>query len=415
MGVGLATVAVAAILVLTLAPDSDRPLGEHFCLICGTFGGVDAVLNVLLFMPLGLGLAVAGTSPRRAILSMAVLSALIELAQLLVVPGRDATIGDLLTNSIGGALGFVLGLRFSGLIFPTPRKAATYATSWAAVWVGAQSVFSYGFAPALPRSHYYGQLARRLGHFEQFHGKVLSATVGNVRVPDTRLEDSDRVRLLLEAGAPLAAVFTPAKVSSGIAPIVRIADNAQREIALLAQTPEGFVYGVRTGADVLALRRPFFVLIPGASNRADLSAATSPISVVSQYSPPASRITIRIGAATISRDIDLSASLGWTMLLPFQWFVGGTAMEQLISAVWLASLLMPLGYWTSCASRGRKKSLPAVVAMLLALMSLGLVFIPSTFGLGVSPPGDWGSAVIGLLVGCWAASTIARWKAESSG
>src|SRR2546423_15044685 len=111
VGVGLATVAVAAILVLTLAPDSDRPLGEHFCLICGTFGGVDAVLNVLLFMPLGLGLAVAGTSPRRAIVSMAVLSALIELAQLLVVPGRDATIGDLLTNSIGGALGFVLGLR----------------------------------------------------------------------------------------------------------------------------------------------------------------------------------------------------------------------------------------------------------------------------------------------------------------
>ena len=39
-----------------------------YCIVCGDTGSVDFFLNILLFVPLGLGLALAGFSWRRALL-----------------------------------------------------------------------------------------------------------------------------------------------------------------------------------------------------------------------------------------------------------------------------------------------------------------------------------------------------------
>src|SRR4051812_49397465 len=249
LGAGLAIAALAAILAVTLVPNSEPPRSEHFCLICGTRGGVDAVLNVLLFMPMGLGLGLAGVRATRAIASMATLSAVIEAAQFFFISGRDATIGDVLMNAVGGALGFFFAVHIGTLIFPARRKAVALAMSWSATWIVLQIISSYGFAAAIPRSQYYGQLARRLGDFEVFRGKVLSASVGNEAVADGKLLNTAHIRELLQTGAELHAVFTAAKGAGRLSPIVRIADDQQREVALLAQNREGLVYGVRTGAN----------------------------------------------------------------------------------------------------------------------------------------------------------------------
>src|SRR5690242_2244064 len=100
VGFVVALAAVTAIGFATLSPQPGVAGESHLCLICGALGGVSAILNILLFVPLGIGLALSGLSGKRSVILMCVLSGLIEITQLLFIPGRNSTIGDVLTNSI---------------------------------------------------------------------------------------------------------------------------------------------------------------------------------------------------------------------------------------------------------------------------------------------------------------------------
>src|SRR6478672_4733448 len=106
-GVPITLASLLAICLATLWPQPPAPVDSHFCVICGSFGTVDALLNVLLFVPLGIGLSLLEWSERRAVLAMCALSIAIEAAQFFVIPGRDSTLGDVLTNTFGGAMGFM--------------------------------------------------------------------------------------------------------------------------------------------------------------------------------------------------------------------------------------------------------------------------------------------------------------------
>src|ERR1700716_4152161 len=99
------TIASAVVIAFaTLLPEPPGPVVSHFCLVCGSFGTVDAMLNIVLFVPLGIGLGLTGVPGKRALLAICALSALIETAQFFVMSGRDSTLGDVLTNTAGGAL-----------------------------------------------------------------------------------------------------------------------------------------------------------------------------------------------------------------------------------------------------------------------------------------------------------------------
>ncbi|MHC5797341.1 VanZ family protein [Lacisediminihabitans sp. FW035] len=68
---------------------------------------VERAANVLLFLPLG-ALAAAQFSRRHwwiALMACVALSAFIELGQALLLPGRYASWGDILTNSVGATIG----------------------------------------------------------------------------------------------------------------------------------------------------------------------------------------------------------------------------------------------------------------------------------------------------------------------
>src|SRR5687767_3754236 len=63
-----------------------------WCLVCGEYGGVDVLNNVLLFIPLGLGLRLMGLRTSRVLMLGFFTSVSIELLQLTFVPGRDASL-----------------------------------------------------------------------------------------------------------------------------------------------------------------------------------------------------------------------------------------------------------------------------------------------------------------------------------
>ena len=219
-GLVITFASLVAIAFATLLPSPGPAVDSHFCLVCGSLGGLNAVLNVFLFVPLGIGLALAGFTGKRAIFITCVLSALIEAAQFSMIAGRDSTIGDVLTNTLGGALGFAIGRYAASWLRPPPRIARNLAMGWATLWFAIQIISSFGVAPSLPDSQYYGQIARVFWNFEVFRGRVLTASIDGVQIPNTALADGRRVRRLLLDGATVATTVIPAEPTRDVAPVV---------------------------------------------------------------------------------------------------------------------------------------------------------------------------------------------------
>src|SRR4029077_6988777 len=87
-----------------------------WCVACGDRGRADFLLNVILFLPLGCALRLAGARIRTAVLIGMFLSITIELTQAFI-PGRDTSLGDVISNTTGTFLGFVV----AAVILAEPR------------------------------------------------------------------------------------------------------------------------------------------------------------------------------------------------------------------------------------------------------------------------------------------------------
>ena len=404
-GWGVTVASLLAIGWATLLPELDQVPGNHLCLICGTFGGVDALLNVILFMPLGVGLALLGCRATRAIAVAFALSAVIELAQLLVVTGRDATIGDVLMNTVGGALGFALTRYAASWLRPSPGEARRLIV-WASVfWLLVQGACNYAFSVSLPASQYYGQLARALGRWEVFAGKIYSARVDGIAIPNAKMSESEALRAALLQGGPVVAAVTSAGATRGTAPIVRIADDSEREILLFAQRGNAALFGVRTGAAILRLRRPQFLLPTAFPSAAIASNGADTIILTGRYTGLEAGLSARSRADSVGTQLPIFASLGWILILPFDWFLHATRLESILSIVWTAILLIPLGYWAGLAaiSGGIADSQLRRVSFGLALtvfvVFFGLTAIPMAFNLRIARPMDFLAAAIGVVIG----------------
>jgi hypothetical protein len=212
-------------------------------------------------------------------------------------------------------------------------------------------------------------------------------------------------RLLLD-GATVATTVVPAEPTRDIAPIVRVADAKKKEIVLLAQNGEHLIFGVHTGAAVLRLRTPLFAL-PDAfpTGVSSLALAADTLRLSGRYVARGIRMNAQSRSVTHDRRIPLTASLGWTLWLPFQWFIEGTRSELVVSWIWFACLVIPLGYWSprivdSSRSQGILRHWAPVLLADVALLCAGLVLIPNAFGLSAAPFRDWLATLAGALAGC---------------
>ena len=95
------------IAVLTLTPQYQATKAPvSLCLLCGDTSILDAILNVLLFIPFGMGLRLAGMSRRRVFAIALLTTVTVETLQYWI-PGRDSSLGDLITNSSGAFIGVI--------------------------------------------------------------------------------------------------------------------------------------------------------------------------------------------------------------------------------------------------------------------------------------------------------------------
>jgi hypothetical protein len=388
----------------TLIPQAGHSEGSPVCIFCGSLGGVDAVLNVLLFLPLGIGLALTGMRARTALLAVLILSTAIELAQLLVISGRDAALGDVLANVLGGAAGFSI-CRWNGAWWnPSRRGSAALSVVWMIGWLAIQVVVSYALAPVFPATHYYGQIARVFEHMATFGGRVLSATIDTVQIPDFGFSKTEEFRILLEQGATVRAVVIPAGPTPRVAPIVRLADDRRRQIVLLGQDRADVVFGVHTGATNLRLRPPLFRLggvFPAEGSVAGLRVSDT-LDLRARYRATGVEIRASSSASTRSEHYALTNGLGWILFLPRQWYVQGSPLELVVSWVWFAILLLPLGYWACLAAADLEKPLTQFIPLLAGVaifLGVGIALVPRSFGMKPGPAAAWFAAAMGIVAG----------------
>jgi len=382
--------------VATLFPGSDGALTADWCLLCGAYGAADAIRNVALFVPVGVTAALSSGSFLLAAATAPALSLLVETAQL-AIPGRDAGLGDLIFNSIGGLIGVFIAASAPTLLAPGPQAArrlvaaATFAPLLAIGLSGAV------LGIVLPPTTYYAQWTPDLGHLELYDGSVFEAKIGKRFIPPQRLQESEGVRQQLLTGAPVELRAIAGPEPAGLAPIFSIYDAHQHEIMVLGATRQTLVFRLGTRAAPLKLGIPA-LRYPGGLEGVR-AGDTLDVRVSSDGDGRCFRIIATAGPRGLSRErcgIGYTVASGWQLLAPPGL---GSREPALFDLLWLGILYLPLGYWIRPTGRG---------LYALAVSALGLLGIPALTALVATPV----TAVVAAGAGILAGIGMRRWIAQ---
>lgn len=367
---------LTAIAGFTLVPHPDQAataaLTPWYCLVCGDEGMVDVLLNIALFVPLGLALGLKRVRPPRMLLVGILLSTAIELLQATLVAGRDPSISDVLTNTMGTLAGGVIGRAAPQLWLPTVARARQLAALTALAWLGMVALSAVALTDDPANGAVRTVQAPPAPLLERFKGEIIStgvdATTGAVA---------------------LTAEVRTTGLTDRLAPILDLSDGGRFPLARLGQLGQKPTFARRLRATRALFRTPtvrvYGGVIPAAPSRALLQGGKT---------GPVLWSAATIDGSRHSTELVLTPGLGWMLLLPLGYPFD--VYSPWTSAVWLALPLLLVGFW---AGRGRVQVI-AVLAGSLLLLTAGLEGTAALFHLGSE---SWLAWVMGLgaIVGGW--------------
>jgi hypothetical protein len=407
-------VALAFIAVATLTPTPEaRPvLGSAFCLLCGEYGGVDFLLNVLLFVPLGLGLRLAGVSGRGAVLAALVATVTIEALQLQIVAGRDASLGDLLSNTAGGALGALLAVRWRALLLPRGRAAARLAWAAPALWAALAAGTALSATLWGPDG---GLLYRRSAptrRWAWFPGQVLWVQTGAAAVTRDSGDGDGRFAVLatVPRGGPVrvGAGVVSGGPSTAAAAIAIVRRPGAYDVVALAQNRRDLTFHVRTAAAFALVRVPgiavenVFAPRDERARRAGWPVAGDTLRIAGDYTRRRLRVDVWWRGGHTASTALLHPFVAWSYFLPWEYSYGRWA--DVLSALWAGGLIAPAAYWATRAARpGWRVRRAAPVALAAAV---GLAAVPAATGVSVPPAVVWAGVALGAATG----AALGRWS-----
>jgi len=363
----------------------------------------DFVLNVLLFLPLGFGLQLAGARRWRIVAGGAALSTTIELLQLWVIPGRDASVLDVVANTLGTAGGLLTAGALTTILMPTPRTASRLFTTGVVACALALIATGLAFAPDPGGMALWTELTPQIGGDPSYAGELLSARVNGRVVRSERIPNDASLREDMHRGRIDAdAIVRPAPVAARGAAIVRIADACGREIAAVAQRHAALSLRYRMRASAWGLATPGFVLSDAFASRGG-APTTENDTVRASVDRARVHLEVRGPQRVRSIEIDMNFGMGWTLFVP--WNLALDARTAVISYLWIALICLPLGFWSVGASRHNRNGGRVVVAGALVIAAV-ITTGPLIFDFRPTPLGVWIGAIAGFLSGI----PLGRWS-----
>lgn len=395
-GRAVALTAVVLIGVATLRGSGDT-VPPPWCLPCALRNpglASDAFVNVLLFVPLGVGLRLAGLPVWAVVAAGLAVSLCVEALQAYVIPGRVANVADLVTNTVGAAAAAIATLRWRTAVFPSARKAMSLtllSTSGLVAIVGATA---WALSPAVARAPLSVRgVDRRDSSMPP--ERVLSATVDRspVRSRETvpapgvharpiNVEvvlQASRARWLGEPGLALVA-DDDTLLWLGI-------DHDELELEVRRKGE-----AARFHSPSLRLPRP--ALEPE-------SAATEALDTLWLRAVAGGwrmRVTAQTPRSRDDLEMRLHALSGWALIVPTprsRW------LAELLTVLWTSALFFPVAYWSVAASARRSRLL---IVAVLSMCVAGVWAAGAAAGAPVPPR----SAIVAAFVAAFVAA-IGRW------
>lgn len=371
--------AVLLILAATVVPEGGRPGGLRLCVLCSEHGLSEFLLNVLLFVPLGLVLAWSGYTLRRAVACGALLSFAIECSQWFI-PGRFPSPEDVAANALGTFVGAMLFVGAASIVDPPPHRRTRMTIAAAALAVLVPVLTALLVRPSFPPAAWFGQWTQRQSAFAFYQGYLLDAAMPGMPLRSMRLPYGSAVREGLLAGAPIRLRGVAGPPPRGSAPLFNIADDAERFALMVLVNQQNIDLRYRTVAEDLRLtgldlqfRDALRGVGPGDTLALELWRAGP-------------RWCMRGASGT--HCAGANASSLWRMLSP-QVVPPNAAVDVL----WMALVFLPLAYWGVGRTRG-----VAAAAGLVTL--LAIPWIPDGPAVSMLPlAGALAGVVLGVSLG----------------
>jgi hypothetical protein len=331
--IALAAVAILAVTLVPIGGGGDSAQLPH---APQPFDVADLLRNLVLFAPLGAALVWSGMPARRAIVFAALLSACIELAQR-AIPGRSSHAFDCASNTAGAGLAIALLRTAPAWLSPSPlarrRLTLLAGVTTAALLIGSGLLLS----PSPTSGTWFGHHLPALGHLAPYSGSVLGASIDGIEIPSGReIPDPDRIRRRLAGDYALRVDALSGDPPERLAAFAMITDAAQNEIVLLGPDQRDLVYRFRNrgrplGLEMASVRMPLALDPFRPGDRLELAVERS-----------GTDLCIAVNGDA-SCGFGFAAGDGWRLIAPDLRVVARAA--PVLSAMWIAALFLPIGYW----------------------------------------------------------------------
>ena len=400
-GFAAALLGAAAIASLTLTPEpGESGRTPLLCLFCGERGGIDAVLNIALFVPLGIGLRLMGLRTRTVALVGLLASIAIELLQVTVVMGRHATVGDVVWNATGAAAGAWIAGRLRHWFAPPPGAAIRLLRGYAALPILFVAAGALLLQPSVPDGAYFAQWRPPDSQRAPPHAIVLDARWNGEPFPNGLVADARPMVARSRAGGVIVqARLRPAARDRYLVGVLAAVAERRRSTWRLMLGGHTMRFWVRSRADDLGFRSPG-LLVPVAAEgvrtiwRGPLRWQEGDTLRVDARRERG-RYDVAVATGTRERRFSYNASPTRALLtvVPME-FAAGFPSDAL-TLLWLPVLFAPLGWWAGRAASDATHRLEAVL-LPIAVVAVAFVAIPVASRLAIPPLIEWGAALTGL-------------------
>lgn len=408
---------IVVIGLLTLKPYAGPIARFAWCLECGELNARDIILNFLLFIPLGVGLALEGHRFWRSFVLIALTTLIIETLQATVIPGRSSTLSDLLTNSAGGVAGYWLARQSPAWMLPAPTHSRRLLFAYLAFLLLLQATVSCAALRLRGAHEYWGQWTHVWRSTVPFRGTLQSFVVNGTRVPDDRGAPlaGSIAPLLLGDSIQLSIDVTPGPPVERLAAIASVSNETRGNILLLGQLGRDLIVRERMLGSRIGLQTPAFRFADAFAGTAEaaegngVSDSASSRRVEVSFTDRQIVINLSRGSNRLTRVIAITPALAWAFLEPLGGPIGRSAI--LFNLCWVLVQFVPLGYWlawTTQRESARRAAVSRLAPYAIALTSavMGLEVIPAFVGISPSSASEWLGAILGSFAGVVIARSI---------